>query len=191
LGSSGLLSRRVGMKGLGRWDLCNCKPRCALGSVVSATDREFAGRAPPRPTGARTAASLRPDQRPRLGQSTRCPPTTSTPAQPRDLGRVAARSESADGRRSPAAPRPEVRAAPVAANRRGGPTPTSASLQPSTTAEPQRGFELRGQLVEKTGYPVPLDVGDGDPVETGCAAVTAHIGPRPLQTSLPLPIMLA
>ena len=37
----------------------------------------------------------------------------------------------------------------------------------------------RGQLVEQPGHPVLLDIGDGDPVDTRCAAVCAHRDPTP------------
>src|SRR5664279_549642 len=41
--------------------------------------------------------------------------------------------------------------------------------------------QYRGHLVQQPGNPVLLDISDGDPVDTRCAAVAAHVLPRPLQ----------
>src|SRR5664279_4495896 len=52
-----------------------------------------------------------------------------------------------------------------------------AGRQRTQTTLPQR----RGHLIKQPGHPVLLDVGDGDTVDTRCAAVAAHVLPRPLQ----------
>ena len=52
-----------------------------------------------------------------------------------------------------------------------------AGWKRTPTTLPQR----RGHLVQQPGHPVLLDIGDGDPVDTRCAAVAAHVLPRPLQ----------
>jgi hypothetical protein len=41
--------------------------------------------------------------------------------------------------------------------------------------------QIRGQLIEQPDNAVPLDIGDGLPVDAGRAAIGAHQLPRPLQ----------
>jgi len=46
---------------------------------------------------------------------------------------------------------------------------------------PSADLQIRDQLIQQPGHPVLLDIGDARPVDTGRAAIAAHINPRPLQ----------
>ena len=61
-----------------------------------------------------------------------------------------------------------------------------ASWQCSVAAVPQ----IRGQLIEQTGNPVALDVGDGLFIDAGRAFVGAHQLPRALQHVPPIDLVV-
>ena len=46
---------------------------------------------------------------------------------------------------------------------------------------PRPAPQVRGQFIQQPGHPVLLDVGDGLSVDACCAAVAAHVDPRPLK----------